>query len=130
MDNGMKMAVKRCAGAAVLVMAGTGLAQQTAPEDLLPPESASPAAKAEPKAFDEAFPKTVSIPVIQGQAQADELPLVLPWSLANAKALMAVIAGIGPEGLDPADYQLEQLKQRSEEHTSELQSLMRISYAV
>ena len=111
MDIGMQMAVKLCVGVAVLAMAGTALAQQSAPKDLVPPETASPAAKPEPKAFDDAFPKTVSIPVIQGEPQADELPLVLPWSLANAKALMAVIAGIGVEGLDPADYQLEALKE-------------------
>lgn len=126
MDIGMQMAVKLCAGVAVLVMAGAALAQQTVPEDLLPPE----AARTEPKAFDQAFPKTVSIPVIQGEEQTVEKPLVLPWNLANARALLAVIGSIGTEGLDPADYQLEELKQALAQGPSEeLDALASRSFA-
>src|SRR3546814_3118734 len=50
---------------------------------------------------------------------------------ADAVDHLAVIAAIRAEGveIDPAIADLA-VKQRSEEHTSELQSLMRISYAV
>src|SRR3546814_3649685 len=48
----------------------------------------------------------------------------------------AWVAEIGGDAIDPANFDLEEIDRnpffcpRSEEHTSELQSLMRISYAV
>lgn len=59
--------------------------------------------------FDEAFPDMVSGEVVQGDLTPPG-PLVQEWSLDNAKALVGVIEGIGAEGLDPADYNLSELK--------------------
>src|SRR3546814_9177214 len=56
--------------------------------------------------------------------------LKAPPSAADLKALYAR-AGMTPrEGLRTAETGAKALTHRSEEHTSELQSLMRISYAV
>ncbi|MCL9982399.1 MAG: L,D-transpeptidase family protein [Erythrobacter sp.] len=60
-------------------------------------------------AFKSAFPQTVSEPVVQ--AGMEKLaPLVQPWTVTNATKLVAVIEGIGAEGLDPKDYDLGPLK--------------------
>ena len=59
-------------------------------------------------AFDQAFP-TVSQPMVQGGMEAPA-PLVQAWSIGQAARLVAVIEGIGAEGLDPADYDLQPLK--------------------
>lgn len=37
-------------------------------------------------------------------------PIIQEWSLENASALVNVIKGIGAEGLNPAEYNLEQLR--------------------
>src|SRR3546814_4811983 len=47
-----------------------------------------------------------------------------------ALALMALLSLISWRALDSVERSSERLQARSEEHTSELQSLMRISYAV
>ena len=60
-------------------------------------------------AFAQAFPPTVSEPVVQGDAEPPA-PLVQPWTVEQARKLIAVIEGIGAEGLDPKDYDLEPLK--------------------
>jgi len=60
-------------------------------------------------AFEAAFPQTVSEPVVQGGMEKPA-PLVQPWTIANATKLVAVIEGIGAEGLDPKDYDLAPLK--------------------
>jgi murein L,D-transpeptidase YcbB/YkuD len=39
-----------------------------------------------------------------------QFPQVMPWSAANANKLLAVIQGIGAEGLDPKDYKPEELR--------------------
>ncbi|WP_296720801.1 L,D-transpeptidase family protein [Erythrobacter sp.] len=59
--------------------------------------------------FDAAFPRMVSEPVVQGGLELPA-PLVQPWTVANATKLVAAIEGIGTEGLDPADYDLQPLK--------------------
>ncbi|MDZ4273877.1 MAG: L,D-transpeptidase family protein [Erythrobacter sp.] len=59
-------------------------------------------------AFDQAFP-TVSQPMVQPGMEAPA-PLVQAWSVGQAARLVAVIEGIGAEGLDPADYDLQPLK--------------------
>lgn len=54
----------------------------------------------------------VSEPVVQPiDAQAPGLPFVQPWPVADAQALLAVIEGIGADGLDPRDYRPEALRQ-------------------
>ncbi len=60
------------------------------------------------EAFDQAFP-TVSQPVVQGGMEAPA-PLVQTWTVGQAARLIDVIEGIGAEGLDPADYDLQPLK--------------------
>ena len=59
--------------------------------------------------FDEAFPQMVSEPLVQGDLTAPG-PMVQDWSVAHAQALIDVIEGVGAEGLDPADYNLDSLK--------------------
>jgi murein L,D-transpeptidase YcbB/YkuD len=67
--------------------------------------------------FDRALPAQgqgsgVSQPVVQPlAAQQPRAPLVRPWTVADARALLAVIEGIGAEGLDPRDYRPEPLRQ-------------------
>jgi len=39
-----------------------------------------------------------------------QFPAVMPWSVANAQKLLAVIEGIGGEGLDPKDYKPVELR--------------------
>lgn len=59
--------------------------------------------------FDEAFPQMVSEPLVQGDLTAPG-PMVQDWNVTHAQALIDVIEGIGAEGLDPADYNLDSLK--------------------
>lgn len=68
--------------------------------------------------FDEAFPNMVSEEVVQGDL-APPGPLVGEWSLAHANALVEVIDGIDAEGLDPADYNLAQLREMIAKGASE-----------
>lgn len=89
-------------------MASGALAQQEAVQ----PETANAveAGRAEAGAsFDEAFPQMVSEPMVQGDL-APPGPLIQDWSLQNAAALVEVIENIGAEGLDPADYNLAELR--------------------
>jgi L,D-transpeptidase YcbB len=62
-----------------------------------------------PDAFDRAFPQTVSEPVVQ-DGMAKPAPVMQAWTVAQAARLVAVIEGIGAEGLDPGDYDLQPLK--------------------
>ncbi|HSG33506.1 MAG TPA: L,D-transpeptidase family protein [Sphingomonadaceae bacterium] len=73
--------------------------------------------------FDEAFgdlkAETIAQPVVQPlPGQVDEngqpLPEVQQWNVIDARALYLTLAGIGAEGLDPADYQIDQLLQAIE----------------
>jgi murein L,D-transpeptidase YcbB/YkuD len=86
------------ASAALVATAPAALAQDAAP-------APAPTSSA---AFSEAFPPTVSQPVVQ--ATPPVAPLVQAWTLAQAQTLVAVIEGIGSEGLDPKDYDLAPLK--------------------
>ncbi|MWV27069.1 L,D-transpeptidase family protein [Erythrobacter sp. GH3-10] len=56
---------------------------------------------------DEDAAEVTAPPVFESQEVVQEdprIPAVQSWSLANARALAAVIADIGTEGLEPADY--------------------------
>lgn len=79
--------------------------QQAGPQ---PAQLPAPAPAKKNRAFEAAFAQ-VAEPVVQGEMEKTS-PLVLPWTLANATKLVAVIEGIGAEGLDPSDYNLEALK--------------------
>jgi murein L,D-transpeptidase YcbB/YkuD len=59
--------------------------------------------------FQQAFPQMVSEPVVQPGMEV-VYPLTQAWSVAQARALIAVIEGVGAEGLTPADYELAALK--------------------
>jgi murein L,D-transpeptidase YcbB/YkuD len=112
-----------CGIAAAALLAGSAIAQtQGARESMIPggqqqggpqpvqlPAPAPAQAPASSDAFKAAFPQTVSEPVVQAGME-QPAPLVQPWSIANAAKLVAVIEGIGAEGLDPADYDLAPLK--------------------
>lgn len=89
--------------AAAVSVACTAWAQEAQPESLLPEDDAIEA-QADPESFDEAFPKMVSDPLVQGDLDAKPAPLVVPWSVENAESLLQVIENIGAEGLNPSDY--------------------------
>lgn len=115
-----------CGIAAAALLAGSAIAQtqgqaQAARESMIPggqqqggPQPAqlpapAPAPAKKDGAFEAAFPQMVSEPVVQGGMEMPA-PTVQPWTIANSTKLVAVIEGIGAEGLDPADYDLEPLK--------------------
>ncbi|MEO0872602.1 MAG: L,D-transpeptidase family protein, partial [Pseudomonadota bacterium] len=77
---------------------------QTPAEEGNEPEATTPAG-----AFETAFPPMVSNPVDQSDLEPAGPPLQ-PWSLSAVQALIAYIEGIGAEGLDPADYDLQALQ--------------------
>ena len=97
-------------GVMALAAAGTLHAQQVEPQ-VVPSESPTPADK-QGTQFDDTFgkpaPATVSQPVVQPVAPPEP---VMHWTLADARALEALIGGIGSEGLDPVDYRPDQLGQ-------------------
>ena len=97
------------AGAAGLTLAAGGAFAQDNSESGQTSDDAS---------FDEAFPQMVSEPLVQGDL-APPGPMVQSWSLEHVSELIAVIEGIGAEGLDPADYDLQQLKSLAKAGSSE-----------
>lgn len=112
-----------CGIAAAALLAGTAIAQtqgsrasvisggqqQGGPQPAqLPAPAPTPAPANKDGAFEAAFPQTVSQPVVQAGME-NPVPLVQPWTIANAAKLVAVIEGIGAEGLDPKDYDLQPL---------------------
>ena len=90
-------------GAAIAALVTTATLAQTATPAPVPAPSPTTS-----DAFSQAFPGTVSEPVVQ--AMVPVAPLVQPWTVAQAQKLVAVIEGIGAEGLDPKDYDLAPLK--------------------
>ena len=97
----------KLAGSAALIalVATASLAQESAPDraQMLPKseQQGGPEPMQLPtprEAFEQAFP------------QAAPKPLVQSWTVGQAARLIAVIEGIGAEGLDPADYDLQPLK--------------------
>lgn len=102
-------------GTAICALPAMVVAQEREPENLLPPETP---VLGDPIAPDDSMstPNVVSQPVVQGQTEVVQPTWaeVQPWAVAQAKALAAVIAGIGAEGLMPEDYQLSALNQAIE----------------
>lgn len=92
--------------AAAMLPANSG-AQSAAPENLLPqtPEIQQEAVEVTPDAV-------VSDPVVQAiDAMAEpDMQEVQNWDLGHARALAAIIEGIGADGLNPADYNLAGLR--------------------
>jgi murein L,D-transpeptidase YcbB/YkuD len=93
--------------AAVLALAGPAIAQQGAtPEgqlfDKVLPQ----------KVLEEDAVEVVSTPTVQPMnVQQPRYPTMQPWSVPDAQQLLAVVEGIGAEGLDPRDYRPEALRQ-------------------
>ena len=106
-DNSGKWLV----GAAIsaLMLHAPAFAQDAAPDDLLSqaePSAANPSKPEDrPRNMEEAFPRMVSDPVVQGEYGAEVIPLKQDWTPEQASALALVIRDIGKEGLDPTDYQ-------------------------
>lgn len=73
----------------------------------IPAPAPTPAPKTS-DAFKQAFPQSVSQPVVQ--LLPAEAPTVQAWTVAQAARLIALIEGIGSEGLDPKDYDVGPLK--------------------
>lgn len=95
---------------AVLVLAGgAAFAQESTPEALLAQAAQDESDERAPQSMEEAFPRMVSDPVVQGEYGAEVVPLVQPWTPQQASALATVIRGIEAEGLNRSDYELEGL---------------------
>ena len=103
---------KRLIGAAMAaVMAhAPAFAQDAEPNDLLSQAEAQVETPTEteptPSNMEEAFPRMISDPIVQGEYGAEVVPLTQEWTPEQASALALVIRDIGKEGLDPIDYQL------------------------
>ena len=104
--------------AAALSVPGMLLAQQSAPKDILPPEKAAQQKTIPSEPVEAESDVVVSGPMAKPKSVAEafsqevvqEIPsLTQPWSVGNAKSLVAMIKNIGGEGLDPADYNLASL---------------------
>ena len=96
-------------GIAAASLIGSGAVAQDDAARQVAPTPAPTRATAPGASFDEAFPQMVSEPIVQGDL-APPGPIIQDWSLENASALVNVIKGIGAEGLNPAEYNLEQLR--------------------
>ncbi|MEP2735646.1 MAG: L,D-transpeptidase family protein [Erythrobacter sp.] len=81
-------------------------ARQDGTTQMNAPAASSPAADAQSVA--DAFPEMVSGEVAQKAPVVK--PLVQDWSAENTRKLIALIEGIGSEGLSPKDYDLQALK--------------------
>ena len=92
---------------AIAALLPAGLAAQGTPANLLPQRT-----QIVQQPVDVEEDATVSDPVVQAidEMAQPEFPAVQPWSVANAQALLAVIDGIGADGLKPADYKPAQLR--------------------
>ncbi|WP_298469568.1 L,D-transpeptidase family protein [uncultured Erythrobacter sp.] len=103
----MRTWVSTLAGGAALAAIATS--SVFAQDEAAPQPEAEETTAAEGASFDEAFPQMVSGEVVQGDLSAPG-PLVQSWTADNAAALIDVIEGIGAEGLDMLDYDLQALK--------------------
>lgn len=83
------------------------LGAQSAPENLIPerPEIATAPVEAD----DAVVTSQAVVQAIDAMAQPEQ-PMVQAWSLDNARALAALVEGIGEEGLLVADYNLAGLR--------------------
>ena len=117
MKNSMRFSL--LVAAATLSVPGALLAQQSAPKDLLPPEKSATQKTIPSQPVEAESDVIVSGPIAKSQSVAEafsqevvqEVPsLTQPWSVKNAKSLLAFTEKVGAEGLDPADYDLAGLR--------------------
>lgn len=106
-------------GGLAYLSASAAFAQDGAgPQELLPPDLARPE-QVEAPVQPEAPQAATAQPAAAGLAETgpvvqplpEQKPLVQQWPLADAKALLAAIEGIGAEGLTPADYAPQALRE-------------------
>ena len=123
MAQGLKVNLRKALIAVTVTAAGSVFAAQTAlaqpataqprinpaPEVLLPQAapSASPRPAASQPAVAPGAPPMISLPEVQPLPVTEP---IMPWPLADARALLAVIQTIDSEGLFPKDYQPEALR--------------------
>ena len=100
--------IKRLGSGIMSAVLGLGLSAQ--PVLALQPAGPAPAGQPAPAPV----PAPTAVPVLPGGVPVVEVaPLaepVMPWTLADARALLQTIEYIGKEGLLPADYQPAALK--------------------
>lgn len=98
------------AAMAAVMAHAPAFAQDAEPNDLLSQAEAQVETPTEteptPSNMEEAFPRMISDPIVQGEYGAEVVPLTQEWTPEQASALALVIRDIGKEGLDPVDYQL------------------------
>ena len=89
-----------------------GAAQDAAPENLLPPQTVVEEQAIEEQAVEPDSDAVASDPVemISQEVVQEFAPDVQEWTLGHANALLAAAEGIEAEGLDPADYNLLELR--------------------
>jgi murein L,D-transpeptidase YcbB/YkuD len=104
----MKFPGKLAGGiSAAALVASAALAQES--------RTPAPASPAPARSQSTGSPQPATLPP-QGESVAEAFaqpvfePLLQAWTVAKATRLVAVIEGIGAEGLDPKDYDLEPLK--------------------
>src|SRR6476469_4867154 len=85
--------------------ASQGPAMSKAPENILPPEPPTVTPAKVPAGSDEVTARAEMAATVQPVT-----PEVQHWSLADARALAAAVAGISAEGLNPKDYQPGELQ--------------------
>lgn len=81
----------------------------TASPAATPAPTASPSVAAVPSPTATATATSTTVPTIAAQLPLDEP--VMSWSVADAQALLGVITALDADGLFPADYQPEALRQ-------------------
>nr|WP_298894882.1 L,D-transpeptidase family protein [uncultured Altererythrobacter sp.] len=101
------------AAMAALMMHAPALAQDAEPDDLLTqaetPLETQTEPESAPRNMEEAFPRMVSDPIVQGEYGAEVVPLTQEWTPEQASALALVIRDIDKEGLDPDEYRLTEI---------------------
>ena len=95
---------------AALLAPTSAFAQARAPQNILPPEPPTVTPAKVPAGTEEVTTSAQPPRADMAATVQPVTPLVQRWNLADAQALVAVIAGISAEGLDPKDYKPEELK--------------------
>jgi murein L,D-transpeptidase YcbB/YkuD len=112
----MTLSIRTCLLCGALALAPTTAlrAQQVEPQQVPSQDSTAapaPSASSSPQ-FNAAFGQPAADQPVTNQPVVQPVPPAEPiehWTLADARALAGVIAAIGSEGLDPADYQPDAL---------------------
>ncbi|WP_348631985.1 L,D-transpeptidase family protein [Pontixanthobacter sp. CEM42] len=107
MNTLMTIRISLLSAAACLVPAALS-AQSTGPENLIPEPKEIVSEPVEVE--DDAVAATPVEQAIDAMAEPD-FPETQVWSIENARALAAIVEGIGAEGLYPEDYNLSGLRQ-------------------